>query len=52
MSGTVNVSYPTELVDRVRSSNTAGPGFSMKLKAVAEKNPSSRYPLDKNVSQQ
>ncbi|KAK4783835.1 hypothetical protein SAY86_018203 [Trapa natans] len=50
MSGTVDASYPTETVDRVRSSNTAGAGFSMKLKAVADKNPSSRYPLDKNVA--
>lgn len=29
----------------------AGPGFSMKLKAVADKDPSPKYPLNKNVRQ-
>ncbi|OWM66052.1 hypothetical protein CDL15_Pgr015478 [Punica granatum] len=48
--GVVNASYPTEVADRVRSSNAAGPGFSMKLKAVADKNPSPDYTLDKNVT--
>lgn len=51
MAGAVNASYPTEVADRVRSSNIAGPGFSMKLKAVADKNLSSEYPFKKNVSQ-
>ncbi len=51
MAGVVDASYPTEVADHVRTSNIAGPGLSMKLKAVAHKNPISGYSLNRTVSQ-
>lgn len=51
MAGAVNASYPADRTDCVRLSNAARPGFSMKLKAVADKDLSSKYSLNKNVRQ-
>lgn len=50
MSGVVNASHSAEVSDRLRLSNTAGSGVQMKLKNVSDRNLTSEFPIDKNVS--
>ncbi len=49
MAGVVNVSYPAEVTERIRSGNTTG-GVRMHFKSPMTKNLNSENPTEKNVN--
>ena len=50
VAGGANAFYPTEVTDRIRSSNAPGPGIRMQFKQPVTRNLNYEIPLENNVS--